>query len=225
MADKYFTRLDLEWRGWSDPAVDFLLDTVDDRVPVNHWQNTIGAPVWLRDRVLVAELSPDFDRMSLSGSIKVRAADYERARTLADESVFPIPTVPLIAFDFHKVIRSIDRDLYSQIWGARLTHPFFGRSHPGAYEEEIQLLASALHKLESYCKQHEPSQGPVMDLEGRTLSRSERAGKRRSTYGPRIIQQVQALLTAAKQENLQYGMERPRDLPSLLSRYPVLRLD
>ena len=97
MTDKYFTRLDLKWRGWSDPAVDLLLDTVDDRVPVNHWLNYIGAPVWLRDRVLVAELSPDFDRMSLSGSIEVRATDYERARTLADESAFPIPTVPLIA--------------------------------------------------------------------------------------------------------------------------------
>ena len=63
MTDKYFTRLNLAERGWSGPAVDLLLDTVDHRVPVNHWLNQAGAPNWLRDRVLVAELSPDFDRL------------------------------------------------------------------------------------------------------------------------------------------------------------------
>jgi len=133
--NKLLSKQDLCDAGWEPSSIERILDGPDEVEPAGHWLNTSGKPMYLRERVAVAEYR--------TGRSKRRPNDQRLRKWLWH----PKPTcMPLATFDFHRIADRYVPGVAQTFWSLRLSHPVAGR-RPGTREDEVRLISEVLGKI------------------------------------------------------------------------------
>jgi hypothetical protein len=129
------SKQDLCDSGWAPASIERVLDSPDEVEPAGHWLNTSGKPLYLRERVAIAEYR--------TGRSKRRPSDNQLEKWLWH----PMPTcTPLATFDFHRIADRYAPGAAQKFWSLRLSHPVAGR-RPGSREDEAGLISEVLGKI------------------------------------------------------------------------------